>query len=98
MRTVTGTGTQVGAGGTKQGKPGDNAPAPLRTMDTLSFGESAVVSGVTLPSDRLRLRLLYLGFVPGTRVRLIGHAPGGDPVTVALRGTSLHSAAATQSA
>ena len=89
MRTVTGTGTQVGAGGTKQGKPGDNAPAPLRTMDTLSFGESAVVSGVTLPSDRLRLRLLYLGFVPGTRVRLIGHAPGGDPVTVALRGYEL---------
>lgn len=111
MRTVTGTGTQVGAGGTKQGKPGDNAPAPLRgggtvvqarrkspptgaglslrTMDTLSVGESAVVSGVTLPSDRLRLRLLYLGFVPGTRVRLIGHAPGGDPVTVALRGYEL---------
>lgn len=111
MRTVTGTGTQVGAGGTKQGKPGDNAPAPvegggtvvqarrksppsgaglsLRTMDTLSVGESATVAGVTLPSDRLRLRLLDLGFVPGTRVRLIGHAPGGDPVTVALRGYEL---------
>ena len=118
MRTVTGTGTQVGAGGTKQGKPGDNAPAPvggggsrrraagvggvgrrkspstgaglsLRTMDTLSVGESATVTGVTLPSDRLRLRLLDLGFVPGTRVRLIGHAPGGDPVTVALRGYEL---------
>lgn len=118
MRTVTGTGTQVGAGGTKQVKPGDNAPAPvggggsrrraagvggvgrrkspstgaglsLRTMDTLSVGESATVTGVTLPSDRLRLRLLDLGFVPGTRVRLIGHAPGGDPVTVALRGYEL---------
>lgn len=118
MRTVTGTETQVGAGGTKQGKPGDNAPAPvggggsrrraagvggvgrrkspstgaglsLRTMDTLSVGESAAVTGVTLPSDRLRLRLLDLGFVPGTRVRLIGHAPGGDPVTVALRGYEL---------
>ena len=58
-------------------------------MDTLSVGESATVTGVTLPSDRLRLRLLYLGFVPGTRVRLIGHAPGGDPVTVALRGYEL---------
>ena len=118
MRTVTGTETQVGAGGTKQGKPGDNAPAPVggggsrrraagvggvgrrkspstgaglspRTMDTLSVGESATVTGVTLPSDRLRLRLLDLGFVPGTRVRLIGHAPGGDPVTVALRGYEL---------
>lgn len=94
MRTVTGTGTQVGAGGTKQGKPGDNAPSTgaglsLRTMDTLSVGESATVTGVTLPSDRLRLRLLDLGFVPGTRVRLIGHAPGGDPVTVALRGYEL---------
>lgn len=136
MWTVTGTGTQAGAGGTKREngknggfseetgtrntgrKPGDNAPAPeggggrcrraagvggvgrrksppsgaglsLRTMDTLSVGESATVTGVTLPSDRLRLRLLDLGFVPGTRVRLIGHAPGGDPVTVALRGYEL---------
>jgi len=34
-------------------------------------------------------RLLDLGFVPGTRVRVVRRAPLGDPTLYELRGTQL---------
>jgi len=34
----------------------------------------------------LRLRLLEMGFVPGTVVRVIKRAPFGDPLEFAVRG------------
>lgn len=34
-------------------------------------------------------RLLDLGFVPGTRLRIVRRAPLGDPVEIEIRGTRL---------
>lgn len=36
-----------------------------------------------------RRRLMELGLVPGTRVRLVGVAPLGDPLELLVRGASL---------
>ncbi|HEX6766334.1 MAG TPA: FeoA domain-containing protein, partial [Polyangiaceae bacterium] len=36
-----------------------------------------------------RRRIMELGFVPGTRVELIGVAPLGDPLEFLVRGASL---------
>ena len=41
------------------------------------------------PTLALGRRLLDLGFVPGTRVRVLRAAPLGDPVVYELRGTQL---------
>ena len=57
-------------------------------LDELATGQDAVV--VCLegegPSDR---RLMDLGMLPATPVRLLRHAPLGDPSVYALRGYQL---------
>ena len=41
------------------------------------------------PGSPVSRRLLDLGFVPGTRVRVLRRAPLGDPTVYELRGTQL---------
>lgn len=41
------------------------------------------------PGHTIPLRLLDLGFVPGTRLEILRHAPFGDPVEIELRGYRL---------
>jgi ferrous iron transport protein A len=60
-------------------------PVPLAA---LSPGRAAVVVAVALDGPEAR-RLLDLGFVPGTRVEVVGRAPLGDPTAYLLRGTHL---------
>ncbi len=44
----------------------------------------------TVGGDRaFRRRLLEMGFVAGTRVKLVGQAPMGDPLELELRGGRL---------
>lgn len=42
-----------------------------------------------LDMGTLRNRLMDLGMVPGTQVRCVGRAPGGDPKAYVVRGTVL---------
>lgn len=37
----------------------------------------------------MRLRLLEMGLLPGTEVRVVRRAPMGDPIEIRLRGYSL---------
>ncbi|MEZ4450549.1 MAG: FeoA family protein [Nannocystaceae bacterium] len=58
---------------------------PARTLADVELGRTArvlAVGGV----DGLRLRLLEMGFVPGTAVRVVKRAPFGDPLEFQLRG------------
>ncbi len=57
-------------------------------MSALALREHATVVGVH-GSGNLRLRLLEMGFVPGTRVSLVKRAPLGDPLEFSLRGSHL---------
>ena len=67
-------------------------PAPVTprasTLADLEPGASARVAGVDAGSA-LGRRLLDLGFVPGTDVRVVRRAPLGDPVEYELRGYRL---------
>ena len=68
-----------------------------RTLADLAPGERARVARVS-GDDGLHLRLLEMGFVPGTLVQVIKRAPFGDPLELRLRGghTSLRRAEAAR--
>ena len=58
------------------------------SLRRLPAGESARIGAIDADSA-LRLRLLDLGFVPGTPVRCLGERPGGGPRFYRLRGTTV---------
>lgn len=50
-------------------------------------GETGVISGFT--NDDISIKLLEMGFLPGTAVRFNFTAPLGDPVCVSVSGLDL---------
>ena len=58
------------------------------TIDELAIGQSGVISRVG-GARALRLRLLDMGLIPGTRVTLQKIAPMGDPIQIQVRGCEL---------
>jgi ferrous iron transport protein A len=61
------------------------APQPVsarRTANDLRPGESATVC--CLKDPQMALKLLEMGCIPGTQVRLAGRAPLGDPLMLVL--------------
>jgi len=63
-------------------------PRAVLPLSRLAPGASGVIERVELASGAGR-RLLDLGFVPGTAVRVLRRAPLGDPVSYELRGVRL---------
>lgn len=59
-----------------------------RSLESLAIGQEAIVRRFRLPRPMAR-RLLELGLLPGTRVRVIRHAPLGDPIELRLRNYAL---------
>ena len=58
------------------------------TLDRLRAGESALV--VSVNAERvLRRRLLEMGLLPNTPVRVVRRAPLGDPIQLLVRGYAL---------
>jgi ferrous iron transport protein A len=49
-----------------------------RTAADLALGETGVLAGFDVP-EALAGRLMEVGFLPGTTVRAVRSAPGGDP-------------------
>ncbi len=58
------------------------------TLDKLPIGKGGVIDTVG-GEGALRLRLLDMGLVPGTRVQVCKVAPMGDPLQLQLRGYEL---------
>ena len=54
----------------------------LKELGLNGIGEISAVAG----RGALTQRLLAMGFLPGTRVRVVQIAPFGDPITVELDG------------
>ncbi|MBR5232539.1 MAG: ferrous iron transport protein A [Clostridia bacterium] len=54
------------------------------TLNELKKGQSARITGIDLLSF-CALRLIDLGFVPGTSVAMLARAPFGDPMLVQVR-------------
>jgi ferrous iron transport protein A len=53
-----------------------------RTASDLRVGETATVCCLNDPE--MALKLLEMGCIPGTQVRLVGRAPLGDPLMLVL--------------
>ena len=70
--------------------PTDQTPdSPSATsLGDLSVGQEGTVAAVR-GARQFRRRLLELGLVPGTRVRLLNVAPLGDPLELEVRGCRL---------
>ena len=58
------------------------------TLDKLPIGAVAVITHVG-GEGALRLRLLDMGLIPGTSVKVQKVAPMGDPIELTVRGYSL---------
>lgn len=58
------------------------------TLAELSRGSTAVVADVNGPRE-VASRLLEMGLTTGTSLRVVRHAPLGDPIEVELRGYRL---------
>ena len=58
------------------------------TLDKLPLGQEAVITAVG-GEGALRCRLLHMGLIPKTRVRVEKVAPLGDPLELRVRGYSL---------
>lgn len=57
-------------------------------LDRLAPGDAGVIARVE-SQDGIGRRLLDLGFIPGTPVRVVRRAPLGDPVSFELRGARI---------
>jgi Fe2+ transport system protein FeoA len=58
------------------------------TLADLGEGESAVLESLQLPED-VALRLMELGFLPGTTIVAGRAAPGGDPRVYRVDGSEI---------
>ncbi len=59
----------------------------VKSVSSMKPGETAVISGFT--DEHLSVKLLEMGFLPGTVVRFNFSAPFGDPVCVNISGFDL---------
>jgi Fe2+ transport system protein FeoA len=56
-----------------------------RTLADIRLGSSATIACVAGPRA-FRRRLMEMGLVPGTEVKVVTRAPLGDPLQIELRG------------
>jgi Fe2+ transport system protein FeoA len=59
-----------------------------KKLDTLLPGESGYIHEIKA-SDKIKHRLLSLGFLPGEKITFIRHALTGDPIEIKIMGYSL---------
>jgi ferrous iron transport protein A len=59
----------------------------MKSVAEMAPGETAVISGFT--DDEIAVKLLEMGFLPGTAVRFNFTAPLGDPICVTVSGFDL---------
>ncbi len=60
----------------------------LRVLSDLEVGESGVLVSVDLPAS-VQNHLMYMGFLPDARVRVLHRAPAGDPTVYGVAGMEI---------
>lgn len=58
-------------------------------LSQLSAGESAQIKSLDQLSIDIRKKLMVMGILPETAIKVIRRAPMGDPLQVEVRGVSL---------
>ncbi|MDK2778612.1 MAG: ferrous iron transport protein A [Pseudomonadota bacterium] len=61
----------------------------FQTLDQLSIGTRARITGFTDTEANFRRKLLALGVMPGAQIEVRRYAPLGDPIQIQLRGASI---------
>lgn len=64
------------------------ASSPPPTLSEMREGEHGILESIDLP-ERLRRRLMELGFLPGAAVTAAHSAPGGDPRVFRVDGSEV---------
>jgi Fe2+ transport system protein FeoA len=59
-----------------------------KMLSKLKPGDTGRITGV-FGSGMLRRRILEMGLVPGTKIKVKGMAPMGDPIEILVKGYSL---------
>jgi Fe2+ transport system protein FeoA len=60
----------------------------LRVLSELEVGESGVLVALDLPPG-VENHLMYMGFVPDARVKVLHKAPAGDPTVYSVDGIEI---------
>jgi len=60
----------------------------LRVLSDLDVGQSGVLVALDLPPG-VQNHLMYMGFVPDARVKVVHRAPVGDPTVYAVDGMEI---------
>ncbi|MDG3085895.1 FeoA family protein [Vibrio hannami] len=58
-------------------------------LSNLENGEIATIASFSALPGQIRKKLMVMGVLPKTEIRLIRRAPMGDPLQVEVRGVSL---------
>ncbi|MDF2155274.1 FeoA family protein [Vibrio sp. CAU 1672] len=58
-------------------------------LSELKAGDVVTITGFKDLSNDIRKKLMVMGLLPNTQVKLIRRAPMGDPLQVEVRGVSL---------
>jgi Fe2+ transport system protein FeoA len=67
----------------------NNVAVSDTTLNALTPGERATVQRISSTMTHVRQRLLEMGLVKGTRVKVVRFAPMGDPIEVQVKGYRL---------
>lgn len=59
------------------------------TLDKIQVGDQAIITDFTATEVHFRRKLLAFGIMPGAQIKVIRHAPLGDPIQIQVRGTSV---------
>ncbi len=60
----------------------------MRVLSELEVGESGVLVALDLPPG-VENHLMYMGFVPDARVKVLHRAPAGDPTVYSVDGIEI---------
>ncbi|MGF1910313.1 ferrous iron transport protein A [Vibrio kasasachensis] len=58
-------------------------------LSKLQQGQEATITGFSELSNDVRKKLMVMGLLPNTPIKLIRFAPMGDPLQVEVRGVAL---------
>jgi ferrous iron transport protein A len=59
----------------------------LKTVADLKIGEAGEIAG--FKDTKLSLKLLEMGCLPGSKVKMNSEAPFGDPISICIGGSHL---------
>ncbi|MDR0588332.1 MAG: ferrous iron transport protein A [Burkholderiales bacterium] len=62
---------------------------PVVTLDSVPFGQQALITELAENAAPFRRKLLAMGITPGCLLRVIRVAPLGDPIEIEMRGFHL---------